>query len=471
MPDDPVEATGALLDALARRDIERVGLGSVNRRYFLFHVGMGFDAAVVAQVERQSTLKRYASHPLFVYAAFATWMRHYDRTRPRLAVHHADGTVVDDAYMVLCFNTNPYTYLGTRPLNIAPDAGLDRGLVAVAVRTLDAGRFLGLAGSALFSGARLRRSRWVDYRTDLDEVTVTGHGPFPYQVDGDHLGETSELHFRWEPDVLALVMPVGPGPGPVRARASAPTAVVVDHPTSHVGDVGDDAVDAQVDQLGHATGVVDRPHVHREAGAVGGRDQRLVDRRVGRVDGAVAPRRGPVHELGHVAAPEEQPAGRHRPVTLADPVDGRVIERRHEHVVDARPLVQQVDVEVGRQVTGGVEVGVGPTVLDLDVDAHRAARIERGGEVGYRTGDLGSPAVDQRTAVDEVRIVVDHQAAVGRTPDVELDPVGPQLPGALEGRQRVLRVGDRRPSVSHDGCHTKSLQDLLKLRSQAVTVL
>jgi diacylglycerol kinase family enzyme len=207
LPDDPVEATGVLLDALARRDIERVGLGSVNRRYFLFHVGMGFDAAVVARVERQSTLKRYASHPLFVYAAFATWMRHYDRSRPRLAVHHLDGTVIDDAYLAICVNTNPSTYLGTRPLNIAPDAALDRGLVIASVRTLEFARFLNLAGSALFSGNRLRRSRWVDYRTDLAGVTVKGHGPFPYQVDGDYLGETAELVFRWEPEILDLVMP------------------------------------------------------------------------------------------------------------------------------------------------------------------------------------------------------------------------------------------------------------------------
>ena len=68
LPDDPIEATGALLDALAAGSIRRVGLGSVNGRYFLFHVGMGFDAAVVQQVERRSSLKRYASHPLFVYA-------------------------------------------------------------------------------------------------------------------------------------------------------------------------------------------------------------------------------------------------------------------------------------------------------------------------------------------------------------------------------------------------------------------
>ena len=35
--------------------MRRVGLGNVNGRYFLFHVGLGFDAAVVAQVERRST--------------------------------------------------------------------------------------------------------------------------------------------------------------------------------------------------------------------------------------------------------------------------------------------------------------------------------------------------------------------------------------------------------------------------------
>ena len=84
LPNDPIEATGVLLDALARRSIRRVGLGSVNGRYFLFHTGVGFDAAVVEQVERRSGLKRYAGHPLFVYAGFDTWIRHYDRSRPRL---------------------------------------------------------------------------------------------------------------------------------------------------------------------------------------------------------------------------------------------------------------------------------------------------------------------------------------------------------------------------------------------------
>jgi diacylglycerol kinase family enzyme len=207
LPNDPIEATGVLLDALARRSVRRVGLGSVNGRYFLFHTGVGFDAAVVEQVERRSGLKRYAGHPLFVYAGFDTWIRHFDRSRPRFAVHHADGTVVDDGYLTIVLNTNPYTYLGNIPLQLAPEIGLDTGLAAVTLRTMAFARFLPVIASALASGKLLRRSRWVDHRVDLPGLTVRAYGPVPYQVDGDHLGDTEQLEFRHEPDVLDLVLP------------------------------------------------------------------------------------------------------------------------------------------------------------------------------------------------------------------------------------------------------------------------
>ncbi|HJR24218.1 MAG TPA: diacylglycerol kinase family protein [Acidimicrobiales bacterium] len=206
-PNDPIEATGDLLAALARGSIRRVGLGSVNGRYFLFHVGMGFDAAVVEQVERRAQLKRYAGHPLFVYAGFTTWFRHYDHSRPRFAVHHDDGSVVDDAYLAICLNTNPYTYLGNISLDLAPEATLDRGLAMVTVRTMSFPRMLRIVASALGNGKHLRSSRWTDHRVDLEGLVVEGYGPFPYQVDGDHLGDTERLEIRHQPDVLDLVMP------------------------------------------------------------------------------------------------------------------------------------------------------------------------------------------------------------------------------------------------------------------------
>jgi diacylglycerol kinase family enzyme len=208
LPNDPIEATGDLLAALAAGSIHRVGLGSVNGRYFLFHVGMGFDAAVVEQVEKRSQLKRYAGHPLFVYSGFKTWFRHYDRTRPRFAVHHSDGTVIDDAYLAICLNTNPYTYLGNIPLDLAPEATLDRGLAMVTIRTMAFAKMMRIIGSALVGGKHLRSSKWSDHRVDLERVVVEGHGPFPYQVDGDHLGDAEHLEIRHEPEILDLVLPL-----------------------------------------------------------------------------------------------------------------------------------------------------------------------------------------------------------------------------------------------------------------------
>jgi diacylglycerol kinase family enzyme len=204
---DPVEATGELLLALARGSRRRIGLGSVNGRYFLFHVGMGFDAAVVSQVERRAALKRYAGHPLFVWAAFSTWFRHYDRSRPRLRVELPGRAPIDDGYLAICLNSNPYTYLGSIPMNLAPDADLDRGLVMATFRSLQFGPFLGLVASVLRRGSHFRRHRSVDYTTDLTEATVVGHGPLPYQVDGDYLGEAHRLEFRHEPDALTVIVP------------------------------------------------------------------------------------------------------------------------------------------------------------------------------------------------------------------------------------------------------------------------
>jgi hypothetical protein len=36
---------------------------------------------------------------------------------------------------------------------------------------------------------------------------VANHGPFPWQVDGDYLGEVERLKIGYEPDALTLVMP------------------------------------------------------------------------------------------------------------------------------------------------------------------------------------------------------------------------------------------------------------------------
>lgn len=208
LPNDPVEATGDLLEALAADSIRPVGVGAVEGRCFLFHTGVGFDAAVVEQVERRASLKRYAGHPLFIYAGFSTWFRHYDHSRPRMAVRLDDGTVIDDGYFTIVLNTSPYTFLGNRGLDLAPEATLDNGLSVVSIRTMDFAKMMRLIASGIGSGKHLRSSRHALVRHDLSGLDIVGHGPVPYQIDGDFLGNADRLHFEHWPDALRLVTPL-----------------------------------------------------------------------------------------------------------------------------------------------------------------------------------------------------------------------------------------------------------------------
>lgn len=204
LPDDPQQAVALALASIDRQLIQRVGVGSANGRYFLFHTGVGFDAAVVEQVERQGDLKRYLNHPLFVWAAVKTWLRHYDRSRPAFSVEFADGTV-EDGYFTICLNTDPYTYLGNRPLHIAPDATLDRALAAVTLTSLRSDHLVRLVYDALRPPAGLTTNKWVDYRTDVVTAVLRSRRPVPVQVDGDFIGTTDEVRFAYHPDAMLLV--------------------------------------------------------------------------------------------------------------------------------------------------------------------------------------------------------------------------------------------------------------------------
>ena len=182
LPNDPVEATEVVRRALAVGSQRRVGLGAVNGRYFLFHTGIGFDAEVVHQVERRGTMKRYLGHPLFLYATVATWLRHYDRRRPQFTVRHADDPTAVEGSFSICLNTNPYTYLGNRAVDLTPAASLDRGLVMVTFSSLAISPLLQAVGGALRS--RLQPDRVERPRRAHRPGTRGGHWSRTVPVPG-----------------------------------------------------------------------------------------------------------------------------------------------------------------------------------------------------------------------------------------------------------------------------------------------
>lgn len=207
LPNDPVAAAGLLADGINAGNVHPIGLGRVNGRFFCFHTGAGFDAAVVAAVEERASLKRWLGHPLFITAALATWLRGYDRAHPHFRVTAGERTI-DDGFFAIVLNTNPYTYLGNRPLDLSPAATFDRGLVAVTFRTMKASAILrSLAG--VLRGGGVTQTAYLDEQIDLDELVIEADEPFPYQLDGDYLGEVRRLEFRHVPDAVRLVFPAG----------------------------------------------------------------------------------------------------------------------------------------------------------------------------------------------------------------------------------------------------------------------
>jgi len=206
MPNDPVKAVRCLVAGLDAADIRPIGLGMVNGRYFCFHTGIGFDAAVVDKVEKYASLKRWAGHPLFIWASLSTWLHGYDRRRPHFSLCFPDGSVVDDGYFTVVLNTNPYTFLGNRPIDLSPAATLERGLVAVTFRTLKARSILTSLASAL-KGGGMKPAPYLHEMTDLSALVVESAGGVPYQLDGDFLGAVHELRFEHRPDAVQLAFP------------------------------------------------------------------------------------------------------------------------------------------------------------------------------------------------------------------------------------------------------------------------
>ena len=200
--------------------IRRVGLGSVNDRHFLFHAGVGFDAAVVEQVERRGgLLKRFAGHPLYIAATIDTWVRHYDHRRPafRVTFPESDNGGPDagpgaSSVFAAFLNTDPYTYLGTRGLSLAPAATLDGPLSVAPFANLSVATLVTTMAAAMGLQSAIRsrsgRSGGLQVRDDVNLAEIVATRSVPWQVDGDHAGDTDRLVVRHHPEAMDLVVPL-----------------------------------------------------------------------------------------------------------------------------------------------------------------------------------------------------------------------------------------------------------------------
>ncbi len=216
-PNDPVAATDMVIEAVEGRSTVPAGVGLANGRIFLFHVGFGFDAAVVERVEARGTMKRYAGHPLFVATTVDTWARQVERRAPWFDIIGPDGVDLGSFHLGIALNTSPYTYLGRRPLQLAPEADLGRPLSVVGLRSLSFRHLLGAVRQAFASApdcdepAGIGNTDSTAHYRDLTAVTVIGRRPFPFQMDGESCGWVDRLEIEHRPEALRLVVPASTG--------------------------------------------------------------------------------------------------------------------------------------------------------------------------------------------------------------------------------------------------------------------
>ncbi|MBM3658460.1 MAG: hypothetical protein FJW95_03020 [Actinobacteria bacterium] len=203
-------ATAAVAAAIDRGSIRRIGVGAANERHFLFHLGAGFDAAVVERMEQLNPkVKRYAAHPMFAAQTVRTLFRGFDRIVPHLHVTTPDGQNHDSFFTVVS-NVAPYSYVGARRMLLTGDAGLDRPLAVTSLTRFRLVDVAGAFGSSVAGAGHLRRAREVVQLRDVESLRITAAHPggaFPWQVDGDYLGTVATLDVRYVPDALSVVLP------------------------------------------------------------------------------------------------------------------------------------------------------------------------------------------------------------------------------------------------------------------------
>jgi len=203
LPNNPVEATGQILDALRSERTRTIGLGRADERWFTFCAGLGLDADVVATVERHRDDGRRSTGRLYVASAvrrfFAT-----ERRDPPLTLQRPGGEPVDGLSLAIVQNTSPWTYFGNRPIDPCPDAAFEKGLDLFALRGLGTPTAL-RHSRQLLSGRRAPHGKHVVALHDVEEMTVVSDRPVAHQVDGEYLGERSAVCFRSVPQALCVL--------------------------------------------------------------------------------------------------------------------------------------------------------------------------------------------------------------------------------------------------------------------------
>jgi diacylglycerol kinase family enzyme len=195
LPRDPVGAARRL----AAGNMRIVSLGRANGRRFGFAAGIGLDAELIRRMDSRGRDEsgRRPGDLVFAWTAVKTLAEHRVRFDPMLEIE-GHGR----AAFALVANADPYSYVGRLPLRLPRGARIDAGLDLLAPRSFAARSLPGAVRYLLTGRSRLP----LLHLHDTDRIVVRCDEPMPLQLDGEDIGDVTEVVFEAERDAVAVLV-------------------------------------------------------------------------------------------------------------------------------------------------------------------------------------------------------------------------------------------------------------------------
>jgi diacylglycerol kinase family enzyme len=204
LPPDAGTAVQRILAAVSAGERRKIGLGLAGDRYFTFSAGLGVDAEVVGDMEQQRAHGRRASVAAYLRTAVRRYYR-TDRRRPALTLQIPGQPPVSGLFAGVVTNSSPWTYLGSHPVRPA-HADFSSGLDLFALRRLRTLTTLGALGHMMHAReGDPPAGRDVVSASALSELAFEAARPIAYHIDGEYLGETESVAFRFVPTALCVI--------------------------------------------------------------------------------------------------------------------------------------------------------------------------------------------------------------------------------------------------------------------------
>ena len=134
-------------------------------------------------------------------------MRQYyrtDRRRPALTMERDGQPPISGLFMTIITNRSPWTYFRGRPLLPVPHPDLNSGLDLLALRRIRLATIFNAVGQMLYIRRRPPRARDLMSVLGSQSLTLRSSRPIAFQVDGEYLGETEAVKFRFVPHALRV---------------------------------------------------------------------------------------------------------------------------------------------------------------------------------------------------------------------------------------------------------------------------